>query len=116
MLGISGTIRDGPGNKHHLAMVTKVKIDALKTTTKMRKNYAFNYKPATIYSIPKSNKISLAQDHNTKGKMRVFSWCLTKARIDKVRVENDSKVTKIRPLFTKSESSFGKGKTIRHYD
>ena len=37
ILGISGTMRDGPGNKHHSAMVTKIKIDALKTNGKNEK-------------------------------------------------------------------------------
>ncbi len=83
---------------------------------KMIKNPGFYSKPATIYNMHKYHKIGPAQDLISMGKMKAVSWCLTVAKTDKVRAENDSKVTKVSTLFTKSESSFGKGKTIRHYD
>lgn len=82
----------------------------------MTKNHGFYGKPATIYNMHKFYKMRLAQDHKNRGKIGISSWCLTEAKTDKVRAENDSKVTKISTLFTKSESSFGKRKIIRHYD
>jgi len=75
---------------------------------KMRKNHGSCTKTATIYNMPQFYKIGPVQDHESSGKIRVFSWCLTEGKLSKVRAEKDSKVTKIGPLFMKSESSFGK--------